>query len=152
MNIHVDAIQTATNIPQCMLIPQLQQATARDNHLQWLKGYIIIGWPENRGQIPWDVRMYWLFQDDMAVIERIIMKGRYVLIQEVLKTQELVQLHINHMGMEKTRLLATNQFIWVKINDDIERHIKIVPHGLHSNRYNQRTREYIMTSQQNCGR
>ena len=34
MDIKVDAIQTATDIPECMSIPQLQQATAQDNHLQ----------------------------------------------------------------------------------------------------------------------
>ena len=36
----------------------------------------------------------------MAVINGIIMKGRCVVIPEVLKTQALDQLHINHMGME----------------------------------------------------
>ena len=34
MDIKVDAIQTATKIPNCTSIPQLQQATAQDNHLQ----------------------------------------------------------------------------------------------------------------------
>ena len=43
MDIKVDTMQTATNIPECMSIPQLQQATAQDDHLQWLKGYIIMG-------------------------------------------------------------------------------------------------------------
>ena len=37
-DIKVDAIQTATNIPECMSIPQLQQATTQDDHLQWLRG------------------------------------------------------------------------------------------------------------------
>ena len=33
IDIKVDAIQTATNIPDCMSVPQVQQATAQDNHL-----------------------------------------------------------------------------------------------------------------------
>ena len=34
MDIKVDAIQTMTNILECMSIPQIQQATAQDDHLQ----------------------------------------------------------------------------------------------------------------------
>ena len=34
MDIKVDTIQTATNIPEFMPIPQLQQKTAQDDHLQ----------------------------------------------------------------------------------------------------------------------
>ena len=37
----------------------------------------------------------------MAVINRIIMKDRHVIIPNILKTQALDQLHINNMGMEK---------------------------------------------------
>ena len=72
MDIMVDAIQMSVNIPECMSTQQIQQVTAQDEHLQWLK-------------------------DDMAVIDGIIMKGRCVIIPEILKTQALDQLHINHM-------------------------------------------------------
>ena len=51
MDIKVNAIQTATNISECMSIPQLHQTTAQDNHLPCLKGYIIRAWPENRDQM-----------------------------------------------------------------------------------------------------
>ena len=37
----------------------------------------------------------------MAVIDGVIMKGRHIIILEVLKPQVLDQLHINHMGIEK---------------------------------------------------
>ena len=61
MAVKVDTIQTMTNIPECMSIPQFQQATTQDKDLQYLKGYIITGWPENRDQMPQDMRMYWTF-------------------------------------------------------------------------------------------
>ena len=59
----------------------------------------------------------------MAVINGIILKGRHVVILEVLKTQALDQLHINHMGIEETKVLACESIYWVNINDDIEKHI-----------------------------
>ena len=59
----------------------------------------------------------------MAVIDGIIMKGRHVFIPEILK-KALHQLHINHMGIEKTKVLAHESIYWVNINDNIEHFCK----------------------------
>ena len=50
------------------------------------------------------------------------MKGRHVIIPEILKTQALDQLYVSHMGIEK--LLACESIYWVNVNDDIENFIK----------------------------
>ena len=52
------------------------------------------------------------------------MKGRCIIIQEVLKQQTLDELHVNHMGIEKTKLLAHKSIYWVNVNNDIESYIK----------------------------
>ena len=44
-DIRIDAIQSVTDIPECVSISQIQQASTQDDHLQCLKGYIIAGWP-----------------------------------------------------------------------------------------------------------
>ena len=76
----------------------------------------------------------------MAVIDGIIMKGRHVIILDILKTHALDQLHINHMGIEKAKLLAYESIYWANINDDIENFIKNLLHDLHFSRHDQRTR------------
>ena len=55
MQLNVATIQTTTNIPDCMMIQQLQDAMSQDDHLQQLKADIIRGWPENKGQILQDL-------------------------------------------------------------------------------------------------
>ena len=47
---------------------------------------------------------------------------------EILKTQVLDQLHINHMWIEKTKLLAHESIYLVNINGDIKNFIKNVLH------------------------
>ena len=42
----------------------------------------------------------------MAVIDGVILKGKHIVIPNTLQKQALEQLHINHMGKEKTKLLA----------------------------------------------
>ena len=53
-------------------------------------------------QLPWDIRTYWMFRDDMAVINRVVIKGQCIVIPKALQ-QALKQLHINHMGIEKPK-------------------------------------------------
>ena len=61
----------------------------------------------------------------MAVIDRIIVEGRCIVVPEVLQKHALQQLHINHMGIEKTKLLVHDSLYWIGMNADIENHIKI---------------------------
>ena len=54
----------------------LQGATSQDQHLQDLMEYIIQVWPESKNQLPQDIRTYWTFRDDMAVIGGVVIKGQ----------------------------------------------------------------------------
>ena len=51
------------------------------------------------------------------------MKGKCIIIPVVLKQQVLNQLHTNHMGIKKTKLLMRDSVYWVDINTDIDKHI-----------------------------
>ena len=85
MDIRVDAIQSMTDILECMSISQIQQMTAQDEHLQHFKNIIITGWPNTKDQLHIDIRSYLSYKDDLAVIDSIVMKGRHIVIPEKLK-------------------------------------------------------------------
>ena len=73
---------------------------AQDEHLQPLKN-IITDWLSTKDQLHIDIRPYWSYRDNLAVIDGVVMKGRHVIIPQELKQQVLDQLHLNHMCMEK---------------------------------------------------
>ena len=75
MDIRVDTIQSATDIPECIVILQVQQAMAEDEHLLWLKNSIITGWPSTKDELHIDIRPYWSYRDDLAVIDSVVMKA-----------------------------------------------------------------------------
>ena len=103
MDVRVDIIQTSMNVLECMSIQPIQQASAQDEHLQWLKVYIITDWPESKDQVHQDIRAYWSFKDEMAVIDGIIMKGKHVIIPEILKNQGArPNIHQSHGNRKKT--------------------------------------------------
>ena len=85
MQLGINAIHTATNIPECMTMHELQLVTYLDQHLQCLKDYIIQGWPKSRDQIPQDIRMYLTLRNDMVVIDGVIIKGKSIAVPEPLQ-------------------------------------------------------------------
>ena len=58
IQLNINEIQTATNIPVYMKMHELQQTTSQDQNLQHCQDYIIQGWPESRDQMPQDIRKY----------------------------------------------------------------------------------------------
>ena len=65
-----------------------------------------------------------MYRGELAVIDGIILKGRHIVIPNSLKQQVLDQLHTNHMGIEKTKLLGCESVHCSSINADIENYIK----------------------------
>ena len=76
MDIRIDAIQSATDIPECVSILQIQQASAQDDHLQHLKSLIIAGWLSTKDKLHSNLRPYWSYRDNLAVIDEVVVKGR----------------------------------------------------------------------------
>ena len=123
MDIWVDAIQSTTDIPECISVMEIQQASTQDDHLQKLKNLIITGWLHTKDMLQIDLKAYWLYRDELAVIDEVILKGRCIIIPTNLRHQILEQLHTNHMGIEKTKLLACESVYWPCINADIDNFI-----------------------------
>ena len=48
IQISISLIQSTTNIPEYMIIHELQEATSQDQHFQHLMGYIIQGWLDSK--------------------------------------------------------------------------------------------------------
>ena len=123
MDIQVDAIQSLVDMPDCISIEEIQWASLQDAHLQQLKTFIIAGWPHTKDELQTVIRPYWPYMDELVVIDGVLLKGRHIIIPDDLKQQVLTQLHINHMGIEKTKLLAHESVFWHNINADIEAYI-----------------------------
>ena len=71
-----------------------------------------------------DLKPYWSYRDKLAIIDRVVLKGRHTIIPTSLKQQVLEQLHTNHMGIDKTKLLTCESVYWSDINADIKTYIK----------------------------
>ena len=48
------------------------------------------------------------------------MKGRRIVVLAYLQDRTIKKLHLNHIGIEKTRLLVCESIYWVNMNVNIE--------------------------------
>ena len=73
-----------------------------------------------------DLQPYCLIRNDIATKDGIVMEDRRI--SAALQGKALKQLHLNHKGIEKTRLLAHEAIYWVNVNADTEKIVKKMPH------------------------
>ena len=118
-------MQSLVDMPECISIKEIQQASSQDVHFQQLKTFIIAGWPHTKDELHTDIRLYWLYRDELAVLDGVILKGRCIIIPNSLKQQLLTQLHTNHLGIAKMKLFACESLFWHNINANIEAYIKV---------------------------
>ena len=100
---------------------QLQRETSRDPVLRELVQLVTNGWPDTIKEVPTSLRIFWPYRDELGVSHGVLFKGRQVVIPQVLRDDILRQLHIGHMGIERTRRLARETVFWPNINKDVER-------------------------------
>ena len=79
MDILVDTMQNAMDMLECLSMADIQQVSSQDNHIQQLKSLIIAGWPDSRDKLHADLRPYWLYRDELVVIDGIILKGKCII-------------------------------------------------------------------------
>ena len=64
------------------------------------------------------------------MVNGMVIKGKQIIITPQLQMQMSEQLHSNHMGVEKTKLLACESIYWLNINADIDVTQRIYMHKI----------------------
>ena len=82
-------------------LKKIAEATAQDETLLTLATVIVYGWPTDKMQVPFAIREFWPYRDELSVQEGIIYRGTRVLIPTVMRPQILKQVHSAHLGAER---------------------------------------------------
>ena len=94
MNLNINTFEMCTDFPECITAEEIRCATQEDDHLNILTTYIISGWPPTRAEVKAEIQPYWPFQDGIAVMYGITMKGRRT---RHLNIHQAVSLSYNHL-------------------------------------------------------
>ena len=106
-----------------------------DEQLSRLSEDILVSWSSMTAEVQKDLQQYRSFRDKIAISDCITMKGKRIIISVSLQYKLLNQLHINHIGIEKTRLQTCESIYWINMKSDIEEMVNMALHVLISKQH-----------------
>ena len=87
--------------------------------------------------------MYRSFINDIVVINRNVMKSKkIIIITASLQGKVLNHLHMNHVGIKKSRMLTCKSIYWINLNANLEDTVKISIHILTPRQHSRGTKQY----------
>ena len=92
-------------------LAQLQKATEQDPVMHTLKSTILVGWPDTREQVPFSIRDYWNFREDLTLHNGILFKSQHVIIPRALRPEVMSRLHSSHLGIEACLMKARDRVL-----------------------------------------
>ena len=99
---------------------KIQQNTSEDPVMMQLQSLISSGWPEKIGQLSEDVKPYFSYKDELAVLDGVIYKGSRLVIPINARAEILSKLHTSHQGTAATIRRARGAVFWPQMAEDIK--------------------------------
>jgi len=102
------------------LVPQLQKATERDPVLQILKTTALVGWPEQKSEVPIASREYWNYKEEISLHNGILFKRERIIIPKAIRPEIISRSHASHLGIEACLRKAQDTVFWSGMNSEIK--------------------------------
>ena len=108
-------------------VDEVRAAADRDATYQLLKQTVLAGFPSMKADLPVELRPYWPVHENLSVDDDLVVYGRRLVVPAALRRQVLQQLHISHLGKEKTKQRARQIVFWPGIDNDIDNVVRRCP-------------------------
>ena len=120
----VEAVDLTEHLPiSSRRLKQIQEATNKDSTLQILKHYILSGWPNNKTQVPSEVRPYVKCHDELSIQDDVLFKGSRIIVPALLRKELIQRVHDGHLGVESCLRRAREVMYWPLLNSEIKDYV-----------------------------
>ena len=99
---------------------QYQEETLKDRQLQTLKAIVEHGWPEQKVDVPEEIKIFWPFRHEISCIDNLMFKGWKLIIPQTLRSEMLKLVHESHLGVVKCKTRAREFMYWPGMMSQIE--------------------------------
>ena len=89
-----------------------------------LKGYINIGFPCDKKNLPTDLHEFWPHRKMLSIKSSLITCRTRIIVPREMRPEMLQYIHKGHQGKERCLLRAKNTVFWPKITYDIQQPIE----------------------------
>ena len=105
-------------------LAQIQKATEMDTQLQSLKTTVLLGWPNDKHEIPTAVLQFWNFRDEITVHNGLLFKAEKLIIPQAMRPQLLNKIHASHLSVDACNRKARDVLYWPGLYSDIQQFVE----------------------------
>ncbi|XP_064629293.1 uncharacterized protein K02A2.6-like [Lineus longissimus] len=98
----------------------IRNATSEDPAMKTLANSIRNGWPETKDTVPYAVRDYYNFRDEMSVQDGYIFKGHRLVVPEKCRPEIIKRIHSSHIGLQGCLRRARECVYWPRLFNDLK--------------------------------
>ena len=100
-------------------LDEIRSELKNDDTLKTAMQYVQNGWPEEKRRVHGPIAKYWSERGDISFHDRLLLRGRRIIIPPRLGADVLRRLHDGHQGITKLRANAASLVLWPGISQDI---------------------------------
>ncbi|KAF2895686.1 hypothetical protein ILUMI_10466 [Ignelater luminosus] len=91
-------------------LDKIKNETCKDTELIELKKYITAGWPDNKNKLNQIINPYWIYKEELHIIDDIVFKNTSVVVPKLLRKSLINILHESHVGLHTAKLRTRTKF------------------------------------------
>ena len=99
---------------------EIRQATVNDPLLQRLINIIKDGWPDNKYDLPEEIRPYFAIRDTLSYNDNLVVNGERIVVPKSLQNDMKKRLHTAHLGYDSMIRRARKCIYWCGMAKDIK--------------------------------
>ena len=100
-------------------INEVREATAKDESMQNLLSIIREDWPDNKSEVPSELKPYFDVRDTLSHQDGVILKGERIMILKTLRDITKKRLHSAHLGYDSMMGHARDTVFWPAMSHEI---------------------------------
>ena len=105
-------VNTLTNFQEGEEKMALMEETAKDPELSVLHKLISEGWFPKRSNVPYNLKDYWNYKDELTVENGILLKSHKFIVPMNLQSVYIDKIHAGHLGINKSLQKAREYLFW----------------------------------------
>lgn len=103
-----------------VILEKLRVESNSDESYRMLKTFVLHGWPENKNDMPHDLRPYFPMRDCITVSDGLLMKGERAIIPKSMRHEIKARIHSSHLGHDAMVRRARDTVYWPGLNAELK--------------------------------
>ncbi|XP_054709030.1 uncharacterized protein K02A2.6-like [Uloborus diversus] len=123
-NKKIDIVCSVHTLPiKGTCLEKIQDESNKDEEILALKEMITKGWPEDKIDVPPNIRNYFDYRDEIGIQEGVVVRGERIVIPKAMRREMKDKIHLGHQGINSCLRRARELIFWPGMSSEIRQFI-----------------------------